>query len=127
MSTQSGSQSTKLHDRFWSKVVANSPADCWEWTGGVTHNGYGKFSIGPRGEQRIVRSHRLVWEMVYGEVPDGIQVLHRCDNRKCCNPEHLFLGTNVDNVADKVAKNRQARVINPRGDRGRFIACPVAS
>jgi hypothetical protein len=112
--------STKLHNRFWSKVNANSPAECWPWTGGVTHNGYGKFSLGPLCARRIVRSHRLVWEMVHGAVPDGMQVLHRCDNPRCCNPEHLFLGTNADNVADKVAKNRQARIGKYRDARGRW-------
>jgi hypothetical protein len=120
-------QSTKLQNRFWVKVVANAPDVCWPWTGALTHNGYGKFSIGPRGAQRVVRSHRLVWEMVYGNVPNGMQVLHRCDNRRCCNPEHLFLGTNLDNVADKLAKNRQARPVNPRGVGGRFVTMAEAN
>lgn len=107
--------------RFWSKVKQGSPGKCWPWTAAVTHNGYGKAAIGPSNNRRCVRAHRFVWELLRGPIPQGLQVLHRCDNRLCCNPDHLFLGTNLDNVADKVAKNRQARVVNARNARGWFL------
>ncbi len=120
MSTAPKSNRTTTAKRFWSKVKLGYHNQCWPWIAGLTHNGYGKFSIGSRDSQRIIRAHRFAWEFFKGEIPTASQVLHRCDNRLCCNPSHLFLGTNIDNVADKVAKNRQARVINPRGARGLF-------
>lgn len=107
--------------RFWSKVSVLSGAECWLWTGARTHNGYGKFSDGPRVSQRIVRAHRFAWEITHGAVPEGLHVLHHCDRRNCCNPNHLFLGTNEVNVKDKVGKNRQARGM-PRGADGKFVS-----
>lgn len=78
--------------------------ECIEWVGATTHNGYGRVRVG----KRVLRAHRFSWESANGPIPSGLQVLHRCDNRLCINPEHLFLGTNDDNVADKIAKGRQA-------------------
>lgn len=116
------SQNTTSSSRlFLSKVQQRSPEECWLWTAAVTGNGYGHFAVGPRIGRRFIRAHRFAWKLFRGEIPNGLHVLHRCDNRLCCNPSHLFLGTNVDNVADKVAKNRQARVSNPRDAKGWFI------
>jgi hypothetical protein len=79
--------------------------DCWEWTGALTDGGYGAIeTVG--GTKRV---HRVMWECVFGEIRDGLLVLHECDNRRCFNPEHLFLGTHEDNMADMVRKGRQAR------------------
>lgn len=77
---------------------------CWEWTGGKASNGYGKIQI----RKLTCSTHRLAWRLLVGEIPDGMHVLHHCDNRPCCNPDHLFLGTQLDNMRDKVRKDRQA-------------------
>lgn len=76
---------------------------CLEWTASRTSKGYGRLNVDlhPRS------SHRLSWEVFYGDIPEGKQVLHRCDNPPCINPLHLFLGTNLDNSNDKVSKGRQ--------------------
>jgi HNH endonuclease len=81
-----------------------APSGCIEWTGSKDPSGYGR--IGIAGVRH--RTHRLAWELVHGPIPEGIQVLHRCDNRPCCNVEHLFLGTNAVNMADRDAKGRHA-------------------
>jgi hypothetical protein len=98
---------TTLEDRLRSRLV---PADgeCVEWTGGRNAKGYGVLSRGRRGEKQEL-THRVAWEFTYGPVPDGLCVLHRCDNPACCNVDHLFLGTQADNMADMAAKGRAAR------------------
>ncbi len=78
---------------------------CWEWRGYRNPKGYGFTRPGGRGVKGVL-AHRLSWELHRGEIPEGMQVLHRCDNPPCVNPEHLFLGTNLDNIRDRVAKGR---------------------
>lgn len=84
-------------ERLWSQVKKTE--GCWEWTGGTDRDGYGRFF-----EMR--RAHRFSWYLHNGPIPDGLHVLHTCDNPPCVRPDHLFLGTNTDNVADKIAKGR---------------------
>lgn len=97
-----GSRGIPERVRFWS-FVDNPAAGCWEWTGGTTQFGYGAF----RKDGRIqVNAHRYAWELTYGPVPVGLYVLHRCDNPKCLRPDHLFLGTHLENMADARAKGR---------------------
>ena len=75
--------------------------DCWYWVGYRDHLGYGRFN----GELES-KAHRASWRIFVGEIPDGMNVLHRCDVRCCVNPDHLFLGSQSDNVRDMVAKGR---------------------
>ena len=89
--------------RFWAKVRMGS--GCWEWTSPPHENGYGQFGIGGRS----LRAHRVSWELHWGAIPDGLCVLHHCDNPICVRPDHLFLGTKLDNSRDAVRKGRVAR------------------
>lgn len=98
-----------LADRFWRKVEVCGPDDCWPWKAGFEDKGYGQFKVA----DRVVRSHRIAWELTHGTIPRGLHVLHKCDNRACCNPAHLFLGTQLDNIADRHRKGRDAHVSRP--------------
>ncbi len=91
---------TKAWDRFWSKVKRGP--ECWEWQAGCS-NGYGKL----RFKGLSYRAHRVSYAMGH-EIPEGLCVLHTCDNPPCVRPSHLFLGTQADNAADRVNKGRQA-------------------
>lgn len=93
-----------LEQRFWAKVSKSD--GCWEWTGFVSPLGYGK--IKDAGKQLL--ASRVSYELNVGPIPDGLCVLHECDNRKCVRPEHLFLGTKGDNNRDRHAKRRDALV-----------------
>lgn len=91
--------------RFWSKVDrSHGPDACWNWTTSTFSSGYGQFKVG----ERNLRSHRVAWEMSHGSIPDGLSVLHHCDNRRCVNPAHLWLGTHKDNMRDMAQKSRAA-------------------
>jgi len=90
----------------WKKINRRGEDDCWEWVGACDSGGYGR--MGLDGKYHPV--HRLAYKSIYGNISDKINVLHTCDNRKCCNPNHLFLGTDKDNAIDKVRKGRQQRL-----------------
>ncbi len=87
-------------DRFFHKV--DKASDCWGWLAGKDKDGYGKIKV----SGKTVQAHRLSWNIHNGSVPEGVHVLHHCDNPSCVNPDHLFLGTHLDNMHDRDAKGR---------------------
>jgi len=91
----------------WKKINILSNEECWEWRGSSTSDGYGRMDY--HGKKFL--THRLVYELTYGSIPDNLCVLHHCDNPKCCNPTHLFSGTVDDNIRDKIQKKRQSGAI----------------
>lgn len=92
-----------LTERFWSRVLRAGDDECWIWTGtSSARGGYGLMPV----NGRSTRVPRIAWELHNGVIPSGMCVLHRCDNPKCVNPGHLFLGTHHDNALDRKLKER---------------------
>jgi HNH endonuclease len=107
-----------IRERFWSKVdVSGGGGACWPWTAAINHErgGYGQFKLGLP-EKKTIRCNRMAWILARGDIEDGLHVLHSCDNPRCCNPAHLFVGSNLDNIKDRVAKHRSnpKRVLSNR-------------
>lgn len=96
-----------LSDRFWSKVQKLGPNECWNWTAAVRRKdeGYGAFWF----NRRHHPASRIAWILTHGDINHGLVVCHKCDNPRCCNPNHLFLGTPKENDTDRVLKNRQCK------------------
>lgn len=102
-----------LAQRLWPKVVV-AASGCWNFVGASAGSGYGLTGYAGR----KIYAHRAAWLLSHFVIPDGLSVLHRCDNRRCVNPEHLFLGTLRDNAHDMVVKGRgweQLKTHCPRG------------
>jgi len=89
--------------RFWSKVDVRGPDECWEWQASINSSGYGRFKIA---SYQMVSANRVALISHTQKEPDGMSALHHCDNRKCCNPHHLYFGTHEDNMRDKVERGR---------------------
>lgn len=104
-------------DKFWSWVDIKSDNECWEWTGGKNTTGYGLYSLNSpdwlydktgRTKTQLL-AHRVSWYLTHGYISvDDVNnhVCHTCDNRKCCNPKHMFIGSMYDNVHDMISKGR---------------------
>lgn len=108
--------------RFWSRVCVGD--GCWLWTGALNNVGYGQFSV----RCRHVLAHRMSWTLECGPIPAGLWALHDCpggDNPACVRPSHLFLGTRADNMADMVAKDRQARLKGEAAPRAKLTEAQV--
>ena len=92
--------------RLISRVGIDRVSGCWIWKGSALVNGYGQFGRYPLAS---TTAHRAMWESVHGPIPTGFDICHRCDVRPCINPEHLFLGTRLENMRDAAAKGRVQR------------------
>lgn len=99
-----------LEERFWGKVVKT--ADCWIWVSTLSPKGYGVFNL-DQSKRRCgpsqIRAHRMSYILAKGAIPDGLLVCHSCDNPRCVRPEHLFIGTNKDNMDDRNNKGRHTK------------------
>lgn len=102
-----GPKSRPVEERFLKLIDKNcfEHKNCWCWTGGTYSNGYGTFHF--KGKQ--TGAHRVSWELTNGTIPKGFLILHKCDNRLCVNPNHLFLGSHKDNMQDCIKKRRFVR------------------
>lgn len=89
-------------DKFWDHVDCQGEDECWCWTASRLPSGYGRV----RFEKKSTYAHRVAWILTHGPIPEGMVVCHHCDNPPCCNPKHLFVGTQADNVHDRDRKGR---------------------
>ncbi len=104
--------SRPFEERFWEKVDKRGGLDCWLWTACVNRKGrYGHIRLG----RTMVLAHRVAYQLQYGSIDSAIKVLHECDTPLCCNPAHLFLGTQRNNIHDMEAKGRG---VHPKGEMG---------
>lgn len=104
----------KARDGFMERFIPEPNSGCWLWLGPVNWDNYGTMTLRGRG----IGAHRFSWLIHRGQIPEGMRVLHKCDVRCCVNPDHLFLGTQIDNIHDMIAKNRHR---GPRGRNNRHV------
>lgn len=119
--------------RMWKMTIGNelrkkfercfiSSPSCWLWISGTDSHGYGKIQY----QCSSHKAHRLAYQIYVGNIPDGLHVLHRCDNPRCVNPDHLFIGSHADNMKDKTTKGR-AHGAHPGSDhhKAKLTDCDV--
>ena len=96
-------------DRFWKFVPLRQAGECWNWDGYYGNDKYGQFQY----NYKLYSVHRFSYIMHYGNIPDGLLVCHKCDNKRCVNPMHLYLGTHLDNIMDRIERDPKSfRAIN---------------
>ena len=98
-----------FHEKVKARTVVDETTGCWVWQGGCCGNGYARLRWGPGG--KATTCHRIMYEHYYGPIPNGLVVMHTCDNRRCVNPEHLQAGTQGDNMRDMFKKGRCTRSV----------------
>ena len=101
-------------ERFWEKVDKGDGSQCWIWNASRSKQGYGRFA---RNDGQFVQASRFAYEITYRQIPEGMDVLHSCDNQPCVRPDHLFLGTDLDNRRDAIRKGRARLPLPPIGSR----------
>lgn len=92
---------TSANEYLFARAIPEPMSGCWLWSGYVDDIGYGR-----AGHPTENKAHRIIWTILYGAIPSGKKILHKCDVRCCINPDHLFIGTQADNVADMMKKGR---------------------
>lgn len=109
------SQFTSLQrERFWSRVNVSEANQCWEWQGALTDKGYGRWGYS---KTESIRAHRAAFLISKGPIPSDLNVLHACDNRRCCNPKHLSIGTQQQNLQEMRERGRGVNPPDPTGER----------
>ena len=107
-----------IEDKFWARVVPGDPDECWEWQGTMHYKGYGML---PLNKKKDLAAHRVSWELANKtQVPEGLVVRHKCDNRRCVNPNHLETGTHKDNAQDRVQRGRSADFSGEKNPRAKL-------
>lgn len=114
------SKHPSLLERFMAKVsIPSDPEGCWEWLANKNNKGYGLLRPGGSAPRKL--SHRISYELHRGPIPEGVHVLHKCDNPGCNNPDHLFLGSQRENMIDKERKGRANHTSKLNSDQVREI------
>ena len=103
-------RSRPLAERFWEKVDVGSPSECWEWTAAKDKCGYGVIKVA----RKMKKAHRVSYELNNGLITQGLDALHSCHNPGCVNPSHIRIGTNAENVKDKMLAGREYRKLSRR-------------